>query len=525
MKKCLSVLLAVVLLYCIVRAVPADASESPLAVIGAGSDFQYHTLTYDGVTYDTMHEANAALLEQILGTMKEEQPKLDDFFLLGDYDAQYYTAETSGKGLCAAREVLYRTYGLTDDQTLAVQGNHDPADTPGLARTGAHDRPHYGVYLINEDDFSWCGGNPDQAKATAAKLKAYLDQKSREGWIKPIFVLNHLPLHHSSRVGQGADIADNRYSRALVDVLNEAGEQGLQIYYLFGHNHSGTYDAYLGSDCICLTPGQTMAVTDPEKGTIRDFQSIRRNFTYLNAGYLGYVNGDCTATVFRIYEDRVELYRYGEKGRCSLKKPGYSTASDGAWGLDTTSLCSPLVQSRRGGLWMSLSADTLEKPLTPGQTARLKLTLHGGTAEEILWESQSPAVAAVTAGAGEATVTAAGMGMTRIRVTLRSSDGDVNTLTMPVTVILPGDVSQDGRVNIIDVAQLYGHVRNKTPLSGFLRFSCGKVTGDGEINIIDVALLYTRVKQAETKTAPIRHGWAQPILILSAQGSQMPQGS
>ena len=59
MKKCLSVLLAVVLLYCIVRAVPADASESPLAVIGAGSDFQYRTLTYDGVAYDTMHEANA----------------------------------------------------------------------------------------------------------------------------------------------------------------------------------------------------------------------------------------------------------------------------------------------------------------------------------------------------------------------------------------------------------------------------------------------------------------------------------
>lgn len=408
----------------------AASPEPPLAVVGAGSDFQYRTKTYGGVTYDTMHEANQALLERLLGRAKAEHSRLDDFFFLGDYDAQYYTAEASGKGLAAARQSLKKVFGTVP--SLAVQGNHDPAETPGLSPTGSYDRTHYGVYLINEDDFSWCGGNPDQARATAAKLRSYLTQKLESGYTGPVFVLNHLPLHHSHRVGQGADITDNRYARALVDVLNEAGQQGLRIIYLFGHNHSGSYDAYLGSDSICLTPGTVMPVTDPSGGTIRDYQSVTLHFTYLNAGYLGYVNGNCSTTVFEIYEDRVELYRYDEQGRCDLKNPGVSQPDDQGWSALTNRLESPYV-TPLSDLRPKVVQNTAAQRLNVGEAGQVTLECDGGT--DYQWKSLNPQVLQVHGNGPRGTLTGVAPGTAWVKVTVRGSATAPAVQYLKVTVV------------------------------------------------------------------------------------------
>lgn len=417
----------------------AEIPEPPLAVVGAGSDFQYRTTTYEGLTYDSMQAANQALLERLLGSAKAEHPTLDEFFFLGDYDAQYYTAETSGAGLAAARESLSKVFGQVP--SLAVQGNHDPAETLGLSPTGSYDKEHYGVYLINEDDFSWCGGNPDQARDTAEKLRRYLNEKAESGYCGPIFVLNHLPLHHSHRVGQGDDIADNRYARAIVDVLNEAGAKGLRIIYLFGHNHSGSYDAYLGSDSICLTPGTVMPVTTPTTGTIRDYEYVTLRFTYINAGYLGYVDGNCSTTVFEIYEDRVALYRYDEQGRCSLKNPGITQENDLGWSPLTGRLDSPFYLSL-SDLQPRVVSNTAEKRLDSGTVG--EVTLACDEAVDYQWESLTPQVVQVSGDGARGDLTGVTPGIGWVKVTVSDDSGVPAVVYLKVTVVPRTAVASNG---------------------------------------------------------------------------------
>ena len=56
-----------------------------------------------------------------------------------------------------------------------------------------------------------------------------------------------------------------------------------------------------------------------------------------------------------------------------------------------------------------------------------------------------------------------------------------------------GDVTGDGKVNIIDVAKLYAHVKG-TPITDEYSLTCGDTTGDGKCNIMDVAKLYAHIK-------------------------------
>lgn len=62
-----------------------------------------------------------------------------------------------------------------------------------------------------------------------------------------------------------------------------------------------------------------------------------------------------------------------------------------------------------------------------------------------------------------------------------------------VVLMVKGDVTGDGKVNIMDVAKLYAHVKG-TELTDPYALSCGDTTDDGKINIMDVAKLYAYVK-------------------------------
>ena len=62
--------------------------------------------------------------------------------------------------------------------------------------------------------------------------------------------------------------------------------------------------------------------------------------------------------------------------------------------------------------------------------------------------------------------------------------------------ILPGDVTGDGNINIMDVAKLYAHVKGAGSLTDVAALKAADYTGDGKINIMDVAKLYAHVKGA-----------------------------
>lgn len=60
-----------------------------------------------------------------------------------------------------------------------------------------------------------------------------------------------------------------------------------------------------------------------------------------------------------------------------------------------------------------------------------------------------------------------------------------------------GDVSEDGKVNVGDVARIYGWVKATEEPYDDYTFECADVNGDGQINIGDTARVYSHVKQTK----------------------------
>ena len=285
-------------------------TRSPLAVIWAGSDLQGEGR--DGV-----------VLSELLSVVKHSgYHSVDEALFLGDYSSAYDT-EKSAEGLQIVSRRIGDALGLGPDEILFLQGNHDPEDTPGLDAGGVHEREDYIVYMIHEGDFP-SFSDEDNAyitEETAAKLDAYLQMCIDTHERRPIFVMTHVPLHMNWR-------EDNRYAKWLVDVLNEAGDAGLNLIVLYAHNHSDDYDRYLGGSCVYLAPGDDLLVPDPTAayGELR-YTTERLSFTYLNAGYVGFTatkeEGEArTCTVFAVYRDRVEVTRFDTDGIHDLKKRG-----------------------------------------------------------------------------------------------------------------------------------------------------------------------------------------------------------
>ncbi len=60
---------------------------------------------------------------------------------------------------------------------------------------------------------------------------------------------------------------------------------------------------------------------------------------------------------------------------------------------------------------------------------------------------------------------------------------------------LMGDITNDGKMNIADAAELYAHVRGLKPHADAVLARCD-LNGDGWINVADVSMLYTQVRGA-----------------------------
>lgn len=338
----------------------ADTSSETTYVF-AGSDFQ----AKGG------HTSSQTIVNDILTQMKNDYPTMDGFLFAGDYDVDMnysnQTSDTEG-GKKALQQTVQNFYG-TDMDEIYVQGNHDndsTADGTLCSNSGKNDPESgkYGVFVINEKDYMWSdqSSKGSTVKATAESLEAYLDEKIEAGFTKPIFVMSHLPLHYSMRTKRDSDCM---YANYIFDVLNAAGASGLNIIFMFGHNHSHGWDDYLGGASIFLTKGDSINIAQASQN---DFNKETLNFTYMNAGYTGYygetgsgVDSTLTMTAFEITDNSVKISRYSADGTHVLKAEGaygcsygmqknnvgdsYSAAYDEAannyYSADTSSLNSP----------------------------------------------------------------------------------------------------------------------------------------------------------------------------------------
>lgn len=323
MKRICGMVLALTLLLALLPAASVSAAEEETILL-AGSDFQ-------------VSAHNTARIEQVLSTLEMHGiTKADGAFFCGDYalNPDYDNQGQSSAGLAVLKKLFTPIVG---SKMTFVQGNHDPEDTAGLSKSGNNDPASgkYGVYVIHEDqylqyDYAY---SRDVVKETAANLKQYLDQKVNSGWTKPIFVLSHVGLHWGNRtLKEGSAV----HGDLLVDVLNEAGQKGLNIIFLYGHDHSGGYGDFIGGSAVYFKKGDQMEVC---LGTKKEHTTYTLNFTYMNAGFIGYYStteetADATVTmsVFRIRGDEVIITRYDAEINLNTGKYGiHNLKSKGVW--------------------------------------------------------------------------------------------------------------------------------------------------------------------------------------------------
>lgn len=328
-------------------AVLDTSSKTPLAVVYAASDFQpYQDLDTDVDDVSAGQTVMNAIIEQMQSNGYENNVTgaifCGDYSKTADSNGAESGLELSNAGLAAVHNVLNTQWGLGYDDVVYVQGNHDNAGTTNLDPSGANDSTHYGVYVLHEDDFCWKQANNDAngsiVKATAKALEKYLSEKVEQKYSKPIFVASHVPLHFSTRT---ATKSDNIYAQYIFDVLNKYAKE-LNIFFLFGHNHSGTNDDYLGGGSIYLPVGDKILI--PDEGSTTSYTEYELNFSYMNPGYLGYYKGaladdgkgaladdGLSSSVFTIYDDRVVVERFDQSGKVNLKNAGALDTSNDTW--------------------------------------------------------------------------------------------------------------------------------------------------------------------------------------------------
>ncbi len=312
-----------------------DTKEYETLIL-ACTDFQNQTSSEEG----------AKTVTSIVNSIKRSGFEgADAFFCCGDYSNSY---NTTSENLPYLKNAII---DFVPDETshIYVQGNHDsPIGTEGLSQSGDNDPEsgEYGVFVINEDDYMWYNSDKTRIAQTAGKLADYLNEKLEENYKEPIFVLSHIPLYKSLRT---TDSGDAQHANQLFYVLNQAGEKGLNIIFMAGHDHSGGYESYLGGSAVYLTKGDHINIP---QGSTTEFKEETLNFSYMNAGYVGYYasgsgrDSTLNMTLFGIDEetDSVDVYRYDANGIHNLKSAGVLKSGEvnsGEYKADTKVYSSP----------------------------------------------------------------------------------------------------------------------------------------------------------------------------------------
>lgn len=341
----------------------STANEEILVVMG--SDFQDPATSYSS-SYDFADNGNyttqVSRIKTIMSNIKSALGTATAYGFIGGGDYGYdrnLTVTETNTGISNVKSAVTDVFG-SDVNTIFVQGNHDDADS-NVASSGANDTDYYGVFVLNEDDYSNGGGTESIVKSVASKLDTYLSAKKESGYDKPIFITSHVPLHYSCRtVSKG----DAKYADTIFNVINKYGND-LNIIFLYGHNHAYGDDDYLGGSAVFLTKGNTINIA--EHGSQSAFTKETLNFTYMNYGYTGYywacgspsssseitygkADNTLTMTAFVISGNSVSISRWDESGMHVLKHVGAAIPSasrnmDEVCTVTTNSVASPCTVS------------------------------------------------------------------------------------------------------------------------------------------------------------------------------------
>lgn len=300
------------------------------------SDYQSES----GFAYpkDTLGAVTAAAIAD------DEKP--DTAVLCGDYtnDSKLYNYQLSAESsIEEIRNALNdEAPYLSNEDMLFVQGNHDK-HTESIAESGLHEYKNYLIYVLNtENDFPWkqgtTPGSYQKVQSSSNEMKKCFEELVERGETRPVFIAGHVPLHYTARTSSMHTTGDNLYASLIFEVVNEAAKS-LDIIYMYGHNHSKGWDCYMGGAAVFKSKGDSLLlpVFEENDNSTDRFEEKTMNFTYLNAGYVGYymncapgediaghraADEALTCTVCDVYPDRIEIRRYDKEGSHVLGAAG-----------------------------------------------------------------------------------------------------------------------------------------------------------------------------------------------------------
>jgi|GEM_PF-586788 len=334
MKRFFATILILALLVGLVPCLTVFASE-PIVIL-FGSDYQNNCYqpSYNRNYYDNTpiaEQPRTLELQAILDSVAESGVRPDAAMFAGDYTDHFQSdgdeAHCAGDGIRQIKSMLETTLGIDPNQTVFAQGNHDFELAEGIATSGLQpydEDDAYLVYVINEASFPYDQANSSFrtiVAGTAQRLQEDLGDLVQAEEARPIMLLCHVPLHYSSRY-KGKD---NTYANLIFDEINEAAEE-LNIFFFYGHNHSGAsadYEGSWGGAVNYVGRGYDLDVNCEGHGDAGTNMK-KLNFTYLNAGYVGYstsgTNDTKTVSVLSIYDNRVKIARYDKNGEYTARE-------------------------------------------------------------------------------------------------------------------------------------------------------------------------------------------------------------
>ena len=297
-------------------------------------------------------------LTGILNAVKTDKSEMDGAIFCGDYsnvEGMSSYQITPENAISEIKEVMNGAYpDLSEDNMVFIQGNHD-AMTVSIDKPGLHEFEDYLVYVNNtEIDFPWQQGKTSNSlykvTHTAEVMKQCFDSLREKGETRPIIVAQHVPLHFTARTAAVKGTGDNLYSSLVFDVVNEAAAD-LNIIYVTGHNHSAGWDNYMGGSCYFKMSGDTILIPefDKSKITTDTYKTETLNFTYLNAGYVGYSKAGpdnaLTGTVCEIFDNKFVFTKYTSEGIHGLSGAGTANSDPDDTGLISSENYSQALES------------------------------------------------------------------------------------------------------------------------------------------------------------------------------------
>lgn len=299
--------------------------------------------------------------------------------------------------------------------------------------------------------------------------------------------------------------------------LKDGAEAGYDVLYLadiftftewrqtlpFGYNITsrdnwmlfyGIHDIYFNFDEIETDiNGSIEKLDDPNLSLIIKYPNNPREESYDNRtrfrnhiGYIRYQNNGGAVSSYNLFIPFHIVHNWGEV-LARLQVPIVGTFDDEKnihW-LDEEAV-----------LATSVVLNKTEMGLAIGQKEKLTATVKptNATNRNVKWRSSNGTVVTVDE---DGLVTAVGSGTAQVIVT--AADGSNKTASCFVTVSLPGDVTDDGKVNGADIVRAIKAVLNASTDSKFDVNRDGKVNGADIVRVIQYVLSFTEARTAQLR--------------------------